>query len=78
MTTITVEGITAEGTDVTVSIETEGGEKAAETVHMHAHDEIVKALQAVSNGVHPDECEGYLMRHDWDDRLEIINAENEQ
>jgi len=67
MTTYTNEGMT--NGDVTVTIETEGPEEDAETVHIHAVDQIAKALEALDEKKHPDECSGYFYTPDWNARL---------
>ena len=77
MTEFTTEGIVVEDGDVEVDISVKGDEKAAETVMLHIHDEAVKALNAVSEGKHPDDCDGYIVRPDWDARLEKIAGDSE-
>ncbi|MFC6766034.1 hypothetical protein [Natrinema soli] len=66
------EGITADGVDVEVSITVEGEEEAAETVHMQAHDEIAKALQAIQNGSVPSECDGMPWSVGFERRVESL------
>lgn len=59
MTRIRTYAIEVEGSDVQVTIETEGdAEKDAEKVHLHAHDQAVRAMQALRDGTTPDEAEG--------------------
>lgn len=68
-----------DGTDVSVTIETrsEESDAEAETVHMHAHDAAVRAMQAIAERQHPDECDGTNIRTDWERRFEIIDGQRE-
>lgn len=59
-------GITVEGLDVEVTIKSSGPEKDAERVHMHAIEQTVRALQAMRDGVPPEECEGANYEIDWE------------
>lgn len=64
-------GIATEGVDIEVDIETSGSPQTeAELVHMHAIDQIQRALQAVANGSEPSECEGIRINIDWEKALE--------
>lgn len=63
--------ISVDGSDIELSLTTEGPEEDAETVHMHAVDQIARALQAVRDGEHPDECDGADFAIDWDKRLDL-------
>jgi hypothetical protein len=56
--------------DVQATIEVEGPEDDAEKVKMHAHDELVKAMQAVDEQEHPDDCDGLMFGVNWDKVLE--------
>lgn len=62
----TTEAITTEGVDVEIDLTVRGDEDKAEKVKMHAHDEIVRALQAFETGEHPRDCEGFIMSVAWD------------
>ena len=71
------EDITAPDLDVEIDLTVRGPEDEAETVHMHAHDEIVKALQAINTEQNPDACAGLPWDIDFERRLEIISGEAE-
>jgi len=58
--------------DIEMTVETDGPEDMAEMVHMHVMDEAAKAMQAVENDEHPDECDGQMFSVNWDD---IIDSE---
>lgn len=61
------EGISFDGLDISVSIETEGvPEGLAEKVHLHGHDAVARALQAIKEGELPDDCDGLGFRIDWE------------
>lgn len=63
-------GITIDGVDIAVTIETEGEpEGRAEKVHLHAHDAAARALQALAEGKPPDECDGLGIGIDWEGTL---------
>lgn len=65
-------GISVEGVDVEVDLMVQGApQKDAESIDMHAVDQIVKAMQAVRNESQPDECEGAGYEIDWEKRHEI-------
>jgi len=51
---------------VTATLTVEGPEDDAEKVKMHAHDELVKAMQAVVEEQHPDECDGLPFSVNWE------------
>jgi hypothetical protein len=65
MTEYTNKGMTVG--DVEVSVTTEGPNDDAEKVHMHVMDEAAKAMQAVDQDTHPDECEGQMFTVEWED-----------
>lgn len=62
--------ITVEGSDIEVTIRTEGPEQQAEVAHNHAIDQIVSGLQAVRDGTEPSECEGAPFEIDWKTALD--------
>lgn len=62
----TTEGITSEDVGVEIDITVRGDEDKAEKVKMHAHDEIVRALQAFETGENPRDCDGFIMSVAWD------------
>ena len=76
MTRLETTGMsTPEGApDVTVDIVTHGDQAAVDTVHIHAKDAIARALQAVAEEKHPDDCDGYV-DIDWERRFEFIYGE---
>jgi hypothetical protein len=55
---------------VTASLTVKGPEDEAEKVKMHAHDELVKAMQAFDEGKHPDECDGLPFSVAWERVIE--------
>lgn len=59
-------GISVEGCDIEVDLTVNGPEKDAERVTMHAVDQIVRCLQAVSEDQPPSECEGAGYSIDWE------------
>ena len=61
--------ISAEGSDIEVEISVEGPEADAETVYMHAIDQIAKGLQAVRDEKPPSECMGGDFEIDWETRF---------
>lgn len=71
MTTFETTKISVNGVEVEVDLRVSGEEKQAESVMMHAHDEIVRALQAVRDKTEPSECDGLGIRTDWERRFEI-------
>jgi len=75
MTKFTNKGMT--NGDVEVTIKTEGPEQDAETVHMHAVDEIAKALEATEERRHPEDCSGHFIKVDWNSRLGLTEEANE-
>ena len=68
-------GIKVGGVDVTVDITTQEREKEAETVHLHAHDAAVRALQAIAHRRPPDECNGMGVGVNWDRIFEILDEQ---
>ena len=71
MTTFETTKISVNGVEVEVDLRVSGEEKKAESVKMHAHDEIVRALQAVRDETEPSECDGLGIRANWERRFEI-------
>ena len=63
-------GMSVEGSDVEVEFSVEGPEADAETVYMHALDQIARGLQAVRDEKHPSECDGGQFKIDWETRFE--------
>lgn len=61
--------------DVTVDITVEGDEDAAQTVLLHSKDQIVRAMQAVSEGKPPEDCDGAMVSVDWERKLEMMANE---
>ena len=51
--------------DIQVSVLTEGPEDDAEQVHMHMMNEAAKAMQAIDEDAHPDECDGQSFTVKW-------------
>lgn len=62
------EKMTVGGVEVTVK--TNGPEDEAERVHMHVIDEAAKAMQAMDQEQHPDECDGQMFTVNWDEVLD--------
>lgn len=55
--------------DVQITIETSGPEGQAEKVHMHTHDEAVKAAQVFESGNPPEENDGLPLGVNWNSLL---------
>ena len=72
MTEYKINGMKAGG--VTVHLHVEGPEKDAETVSMHAQNEIGKALKAIEERTTPEEQDG-LMKIDWERRHELAGEQ---
>lgn len=64
------ESISVEDSDIELTLKTEGPEADAEVVHVHTVDQIVRALQALRDEQHPDECDGADIGVVWDDILD--------
>jgi len=56
--------------NVEASLTVEGPEDEAEKVKIHAHDELVKAMQAFEESKHPDECDGLPFGVAWERVIE--------
>lgn len=77
MTTNKFRGVTAGDRDVYVTIEVQGtDEHTVEKVAHHTRDEAVRAMQALSEGVHPDDAAGSGIRLDWETIAD--NGDSEQ
>lgn len=61
------QGISVDGADIEVTVTTSGQpQDDAEAAHMHAVDQVVRALQAVRDETPPADCEGAGVSLDWD------------
>lgn len=62
--------------DVTGDITVEGTDEGkADKVLIHAKDEIVRAMQALEEGKHPEECDGTGVSINWDGVLEDLDEQ---
>lgn len=67
MTDYRANGISADGVDIEVSVETSGEPEAhAEKVHMHVQDAAARAIQALETGELPADCDGIGIVIDWE------------